>query len=196
MAVSYSRWLRDLAEELAERGARIARPKIVSSRGKPIRVLQRALRTRVLGPGHARLEIPHYWAVYVHDGRKAPLRPRLASFFIWWRDPRQDPRLRRFGGVTPKRADQIPRLTPSQFRDALADNREAREAGLEEPVVITPVIRKSTPPVRFFGNRAGGGMVRFGPEARRLIDWRFSELVAEVMPDAFKTITEEIRAVL
>ena len=136
---------------------RKVRPKI------PSKQLRQGLTKTVESGSKGYLEIPHYWALYVHEGRNAPVHAQNSTFLIWYRDPRQDPRL--VGGKTPKRASQLRRLTSSQFKDALQRNRDAREAGLEPPVVIVRAVRKSTEGVPFFSNESRRGMQGFVDEA-------------------------------
>lgn len=154
-----------LLREFGRLGVRRVRPKIRSSKGKPIKVLQRALHAELISPRELVLSIPHYWAVYVHDGRRAPVRAKDSTFLIWYRDPNQDPRLR--AGVTPERASQLRHLTTAQFKKALRLNAEALAAGRQSPVVITTQVNKSTPGVPFFSNAAGGGMSGFLEEVNR-----------------------------
>lgn len=129
------------------------------------------------------MHIPHYWAVYVHDGRR-PFSKQ--SYMVWWRNPKKDPRLR--GGVTPKRANQLRRLTPDQWRDALDERKEWIENGgdpYDAPVIITKVIKNATPARLFFANESGGGMHRFVDQANRLGAPEFSKHVMETLGEDF-----------
>lgn len=155
MALRKETLIKDLLKRFGRLGVEHVRPKIVSVYGKPIRELQRALSVVSIDRRSTSLYIPHYWAVYVHDGRRAPFGPRRGTFLIWWKDPRQDPRLAPFGGVTPQRASQLRRLTQAQFRAALELRRQALAEGRDSPVVIVPEVRKPTRAVRFFDNRGG-----------------------------------------
>ena len=84
------------------------------------RTLRRALACRLEKTGPrvrtARLSVPHYWAVYYHDGRR-PIRPRRGKFLVYFRNVEDDPRL---GGATasPERHAQTKRLSlsPKTFR--------------------------------------------------------------------------------
>ena len=160
------RFQRRLLKRLGQAAMERVRPRIVSYKGKPIQALQRALQAIVVSDTELKLRVPHFWAIYVHDGRKAPVYPQHSAFMIWWKDPRQDPRLN--GGVTPERASSLRHLTTQQFRDAMRLFREAQESGAESPVVITPIVRRSTPPSPFFSNEAGGGMHGFVTRANRV----------------------------
>ena len=158
-----SQFSRKLLKEFGKQAVRRVRPKIVSSKGRDIRVLQRALRAVLISDLRLEMQIPHYWAVYVHDGRGAPFGPESGTFLIWYKNPRQDPRLQ--GGVTPERAASLRTLSSADFKAALKADREARESGSESPVVITTRVKRSTPGVFFFGNRPGQGMAGFVQEA-------------------------------
>jgi hypothetical protein len=104
--------------------------------------------------------LPHYWALYVHDGR-GPFRMPAGSVMCWFRDPSNDPRLRGFGGQTPPRKIQLPRLTKSQFEFWLEENRRAIERGDQPPMIVTKQINKPTKATPFFSNEPGGGMFGF-----------------------------------
>lgn len=66
-------------------------------------------------PDVAVVGVPHYWAVYYHDGR-GPVRARNARFLVYFKDPAQDPRI--LGGY-PVREGEVKRLTAAQFRRAV-----------------------------------------------------------------------------
>ena len=126
-------FMRRLARRLSAEAARIVRPRI------PSRTLARALKQippeNRQGFVSAGLLIPHYWAVYVHDGR-GPSGPRRSKVLIFWRNRRQDPRLRGRGGQTPERLSQVQRLTEAQYRRALEQRNAARRAGRPSPVIF------------------------------------------------------------
>lgn len=135
----------------------------------PSRTLRAALKRIVFDATHGALFIPHYWAIYVHDGR-GPLGPRRGSFLIFFKDPLKDPRLR--GGRFPERAAAVPRLTRSQFRAALKEFTDAQRTGRESDVVITRRVGGVTP-TPFFSNEAGGGMFRFVDTANDVGQFEF-----------------------
>jgi len=60
--------------------------------------------------------VPHYWAIYYHDGR-GPIRAKPGKFLVYFKDPSQDPRIQ---NGYPERAASIVRLTREQFLEALA----------------------------------------------------------------------------
>lgn len=168
-------FVRQLLRRMGRLGIRYVRPKIRSSKGKPIRTLQRALQSILLSDDTLVLRVPHYWAVYVHDGRRAPFGPRRSTFLIWFRNPREDPRLKAYGGHTPQRSFQLRSLSPSQFEDVLEQDAEARRAGRLSPVVITTEVRTPTRGTRFFDNEPGGGMAGFSNQVGReaMSEFRF-----------------------
>lgn len=158
---------RRLLLALGQAAKRWVLPRIRSYKGKPIRALQRSLSVKVIGTSTVKLQIPYFWAVYVHDGRKAPVRSRESSFLIWWKDPRKDPRLAP-SGVTPRRAEQLRHLSSDQFQEALRQHREAIAQNRESPVVIVPAVKRPTPPSPFFANEPGGGMNGFVNKANEV----------------------------
>lgn len=161
---------RGLLRRLGALAVRRVRPLIVSYKGKPITALQRALRAVLLSDTLLTLQIPHFWAVYVHDGRSVPFGPQRSTFLIWWKNPHQDPRLA--GGSTPERANQLRRLSFKQFRDAL---KKFREEGPQSPVIVVPQVKRPQPPrpSPFFSNEPGGGMHGFVNEANKLGEREF-----------------------
>lgn len=183
-----SAFVDSLLRALTRTAARKAKP------GIPSNTLRRAVRRVVIpGTGEGYLYIPHYWALYVHDGRGAPLVPRGSRFFVWWRNPRQDPRLP--AGKTPERASQIRRLTSQEFKDALKTLREAKARGEDSPVIITRQVNKGTPPSRFFSNQ--DGMAGFTAMANREGMARFRAFLARWRGGfLFKTITDEVTILL
>jgi hypothetical protein len=118
--------------------------------------LARALRIDILPGGQGRLNIPHYWARFVHDGRGAPFGPQTGRFMIWWRDYREDPRLR--GRQTPERVRDLRRLTTAEVKAARKRNKaHLREGGdpSQMPIVFTEEINTPTEGKFFFDNTKG-----------------------------------------
>jgi hypothetical protein len=146
------------------------------------------LRSRTVQGG---VEIPHYWALYVHDGR----RPfRKGRYMVWFRNPNRDPRLR--GGKTPKRKNQLRYLSRAQWKDALQLNADWLEAGGDpylSPVIITKEIKRATPGAFFFEN--DGGMHRMSSTTARLSKEMFSRHVKEFLGE-FLRIEEELVLVI
>ncbi len=69
------------------------------------RTLREALRVQ-RSAGSIFIGVPHYWAVYYHDGR-TPAHAPPGKFLIWFPNPQDDPR---HGGQFPVRASEIQRL--------------------------------------------------------------------------------------
>lgn len=103
--------LERLLAQIGRLAERQARSKIESE------TLRESL-TVVLKPseGKVTVGVPHYWAIYYHDGR-GPIHARPGKFLVYFKDPSKDPRLRR---GYPERATDIVRLTREQFLASLA----------------------------------------------------------------------------
>lgn len=191
MTLIDDRFKRRLMLRLLDAGKRRARPKIA----RASRTLARALSSYVVFRSgrypnvEGYLEIPHYWAVYVHDGRN-PFRKQ--RYMIWWRNPLRDPRLR--GGKTPERASQLRSLTRAEWIAANKENRDHLRRGgdpFDMPVIITKVIRRRTPAVPFFDNDSGGGMSGFSTDASRIAQSEFSRHVARTVPGVGQALKDE-----
>lgn len=85
--------------------------------------------------------VPHYWAIYYHDGRGVVPRRALppGRYLVWYKDPALDPRL---AGGPPERAVDVRKLTKAEFqRDLLAGRLVvARRAG---PTAGNPFFTKA-----------------------------------------------------
>lgn len=75
----------------------------------------------------ARLYIPHYWALYYHDGH-GTITPKRARKLVFFDNPKDDPRLD--GGKTPERESQVRRLTKAQYDEGIRRNRLRARRGL------------------------------------------------------------------
>jgi len=148
----------DLRDALLEAAAAIASPAVA----KWSKTLAEAIQIQATEPHAGRLYIPHYWAVYVNDGRGASI-PSRTTYFVWWRDPAKDPRFS--GSTTPERASSVRRLTAQEWRYYSTIRRNQIRAG-EEPDMIIARSVKGTPPRKFFDN--DGGMASFLDEANRI----------------------------
>lgn len=148
-----------VANRIGLLGLERARPQVT----RASRTLGRALNLFVLPQTDptritARIQIPHYWAVYVHDGR-GPFGPRYKKFLVWFRNPKDDPRLR--NGIPPVRARQLKRLTKDQWLAGLEANQIARAAGQPVPMIVTRYVSTPTPARPFFSNESALGMKGF-----------------------------------
>lgn len=98
---------------LAEKARAHVRPRI------PSRVLRRSLKIVPLRTSKNRyggaVEIPHYWAVYYHDGHRA-VRPKQKDFIVYFRKGKKalDPRIQ-VGAWYPRRIQEVKRLKKSEF---------------------------------------------------------------------------------
>lgn len=172
---------RRLSIRLAQAAVDFARPKVkVAST-----TLASALRVRfkIGREGRASAYIPHYWAVYVHEGRK-PFSTE--HFMVWFRDPKADPRLR--GGKTPARVKDLRKLSKDDYKKINELLREHYASGgtrYDAPVIFTRYIKNATPAKRFFGNEAGEGMFGFVERANKIGLDEFNKLVRAEMGDLF-----------
>ena len=112
-----------LARSLAE-DARLRVQKFIRSR-----TLRQALVVVEDTDGTFRLHVPHYWAIYYHDGR-GPVVAAKGHWLVYFKQPSQDPRI---AGGRPERTNQIRRLTKAQFLSAL-------KAG---QIVVTKKVRRT-----------------------------------------------------
>ena len=134
--------------------------------------LRKALRLIVeANQGRARLFIPHYWAVYYHDGRGG-FGPKSARKLVFFDDPRDDPR-----APTPERQAQVRRLTRAEYEEGLRRNALRRAAGFTRPFmyVVSSVGPAAGNP--FFEDASRNAAVINGPEIARI----FSEEVREAL---------------
>lgn len=163
---------RRLLRALGRAAVKRVRPKIVSYKGKPVRALQKALRAVVIDDTTLQLKIPHFWSVFVHEGRRIPVSSKF-GVLIWFRDPKRDPRLD--NGVTQVNESELRHLNAAEFKEARAENYEAQLQGRAPPVIIIPagLIRRATPPSPFFGNEPGGGMFGFDKQADQIVQDEF-----------------------
>lgn len=123
--------------------------------------------------GTAHLVVPHYWAVYYHDGRGAVV-PRSASKLVFFEDPLlNDPRL---AGRFPERASEVRRLTREEYEEGLARNAERRVAGLPPFMFVVDAVGPSRPRP-FFDQLANNAANRAGPTVSRIFDEHIQELV-------------------
>lgn len=148
------RFFARLTNILGSAGATRARPQI------PSRTLRRALVTIRVSDTQVKMHVTHYWAVFVHQGRRAKV---LAGnrFMAWYKNPRQDPRLRVFGGQTPPRASQLIGLRQ------VISNAQFKADKAAGKIVFSQEVRATTG-TPFFSNEAGGGMHGFVTQANQI----------------------------
>lgn len=122
----------------------------------PSRTLRNALTTYQTG-NRGYMNVPHYWAIYYHEGHTRPIIPRTASMLVWYKNPAQDPRL---SGGYPVRRSQVRKLTSAEFK-------RDRAAGKLIVTKRSPYDGRPVRGRRFFAN--DGGMSGFVPVANRVV---------------------------
>ena len=164
-------FLRSLLKVLAKEGVKRVRPHI------PSKTLQAALTVRLdqARSDRAYLYIPHYWAIYVHDGRGAPFGPPPSGkpFYIDFSNPKDDPRLAAHGGQTPPRVAQLRSLSSEEFKRFAKLSRAAKKAGAPPIMLVRPRIYKPTPGAFFFENVPGAPLGAFMAFVREEAQRRF-----------------------
>lgn len=122
--------------------------------------------------GEASLFVPHYWAVYYHDGRagfSAPVGRKL----VFFADPEDDPRLE---SGFPVRATDLVRLSREQFEEGLAINAERRASG-RDPFMFVVDSVGSAAGQPFFDRLSDGAAGRMDPIAQAELDAWVQEMV-------------------
>lgn len=153
---------REILTKLGEAAHRLARRSIRSA------TLRNALQFEHTGTETGRLYIPHYWAIYQHDGR-GRVSPVTKRWLVYYRDPADDPRLR---GGYPVDLRDVRRLTAEQFKAGLAENQQRFKAnpagGRQQFMVVRPAVGPTAASASypFFED----GMSTFPAEAREIID--------------------------
>jgi hypothetical protein len=175
MAVVSDQFLTGLLRQIGRMGVFRARKVI------PSKTLKQAVFFREDTPTSGGVYIPHYWAVYLHDGH-GRVYPKGGKFLVWFRDSKDDPRLP--SGYTPERYAQTQHLTRAAFERGLADNKRARELGMPEPMIV----RKSSgpaPSTDFFSNEKG--FKGFSRNVNDALNGEVLDHIRELLgPDVFK----------
>jgi hypothetical protein len=167
-------FLREALLAVARRARRHVTPKI------PSRTLRAALQVSIeetVGVMFARLHLPHYWAIYAHDGRGPISKQR--GFLVFFRNPDDDPRL---AAGYPERAAAIRHLTREQWRAGLERNRRHIAAGgdpFDAPMIV--VRRVGPAQGAFFFTRGMAGFLE--SEASPEIRERFDRFIQQVIDD-------------
>lgn len=104
----------DLIGKIGRAALRHVGPKINSV------TLRRAVRYERLSRSRGRLFIPHYWAIYQHDGR-GEVGTKSARTLVFFVDPKDDPRLR---GGYPIRMKDIRKLTRDEYIEGQQINQQ------------------------------------------------------------------------
>lgn len=177
MSVQDEQFMRRMVTKLAKQGRKKVRPRVRKGTGggHGSKTLAAAIRVDVARFDLAFITVPHYWAIYVHDGR-GPFGPKRQGFYVWFQDPKQDPRLNRGHGW--QRRSQHRRLTRAEFQAGLEQNRSHFERGGDArtmPMIITKQVRRGMSPNEFFSNAPRGGMFGFVKEADAIVGPAFNK---------------------
>lgn len=179
----------------------------------PSEQLRAGLITIEEAKGKGKLHVPHYWALYIHDGRgPSPGAGGGDKILVWFKDPKNDPRYP--GGVYPVRLSQVKRLTKAQFRKWSRINRAIigrykQQSGkriltasdyraMDLPMIIaksSPGDRSGVKSVPFFSNAPGGGMAGFKGRAGSIAKRETSKFVTDTLQRQgllHKTVTRNI----
>jgi hypothetical protein len=106
----------------------------------------------------ADLFIPHYWAIWYHDGRGS-VSPVSARKLVFFDDPNDDPRIQ---GGRPVHESDVRRLTAEQYRDGLRRNQERHAAGRRPFMYVVDSVGPSAPRP-FFSKLEQGAAKRAEP---------------------------------
>lgn len=159
------RVLRRVLEEVGSDELRRIRDTIGS------RTLREALRLVVdVSRRRADLFIPHYWAVYYHDGRGG-FGPREARYLIFFDDPNDDPRK-----PTPERASQMRRLTREEYEYGQEQNRVRHLEGRGPYMYVLEQVGPAAAHP-FFDEAAETAAILNGPTIARIFDEEIQAMV-------------------
>lgn len=100
----------------------------------PSKTLRRAMQIQLVSQTEARIHIPHYWAVFYHDGRGSIVAK--GKKLIYFANPADDPRLS--GGFPVTRGD-IRHLSKAEYDAGLKKNSELRGTGRVHMYVLDSV---------------------------------------------------------
>lgn len=130
------------------------------------------------GVPSARLFIPHYWAVYIHDGR-GPIPPDGNRLLVYFANPKDDPRIQ---GGYPERVSQIRKLSRTEFHAGLAENAEHKRLGLSPFMFVLKSVGPAagTP---FFTSGMVGLVGEVTPQVAAQFDTFIQGIVDEIGPE-------------
>lgn len=114
---------------------------LVRQDGSAPLAFKEAIKRKRIKDGQA-VTLPHYWATTYQEGR-GPVRAKPGGFLVFWKDPKNDPRLN-FGRPPVLRRDR-PRLTRQQWYQAVRDAKAGRAVITKEvgPWKGNPVIKRA-----------------------------------------------------
>lgn len=162
---------------IASRALQRVRPLIES------RTLREALRAQYIGR-RCFLGVPHYWAIYYHDGR-GPAYPRKRTrWLVWYPNPKNDPRHR---GIYPVRRKEIRSLRDVGYSwdDIMRDVR----AGIAVIAKVSPRNEGRVAGHPFFKRGLTGFFNRGSFDRVNL----FRRLLRQEIPEAFERRTKRVK---
>jgi hypothetical protein len=166
-----SRIIRKVLEAIGPRELERAKASVGSM------TLRRAMRLIIEeSEARANLFIPHFWAVYYHDGHGS-ISPRNARKLVFFDDPNDDPRLN--GGVSPERASSLRRLTKAQYIEGLVQNQRRAAAGGRPFMYVVDRVGPQSPKP-FFNQLKNGAADRAAPVILREFE---AELLRQIDRD-------------
>jgi len=166
---------RELKESVSRALANNAKERV--RRFTPSRTLRDALRV-VRDGAKWYIGVPHYWAVYYHDGRAAARSVREGGWLVWYKNPNDDPR---HNGNYPVRASQLRSLRQAGI--SMERLRADIESGRAVIARSSPRSGRSVAGKPFFV-RGLTGFFRTGGSA--LAQRAFNRVVRRELPRAFK----------
>lgn len=159
----FAKWIRGVQLKIAD----VMLPQVRRRVGS--RTLRKFLQPFERVDGKAVLGVPHYWAVYYHDG-SGGFGPRRTTYLVFFPDALlQDPRL---GGQYPIRFSEWRPLTKEEFRIGLEINRSLG-FGLSGPFMTV---------TRFVGPRKGDPFFENTNPSRE---------ASKIVPDAFSRLVRQ-----
>lgn len=155
--------IRTILQDLGEQELALVRKSIGS------RTLRAAVRLIIdESEQRASLFIPHYWAIWYHDGRGS-ISPVNARKLVFFDNHHDDPRLR--GGKRPERESQVKRLTKEQYENGLRINRERHRRGQRPFMYVVDSVGDSFASKQpFFDRHAEGAKERADPIVLRTFE--------------------------
>jgi hypothetical protein len=161
-----------ILDALLRLGFKIAFPKIPSNQ------LKSALQIKYIDNTAGCLWIPHYWAVYLHSGRKAS---HGNIFLMWYINPAEDPRYR--GGKYPVRREDVKRYAQLSKAEQIQIKQDIKDG----KVIFAKRSPRSGDTVKhtpFFSNSDVRGMAGF----RDLANIEGARIVNRYIVDRFERL--------
>ncbi len=177
MAFNAKDVMRSVLRAIGERELAEARRRVPSA------TLKAAMRLIVEeSEARARVFVPHYWAIYLHDGHSG-INPVSARKLVFFDNPHDDPRRR--GARKPERFAQERRLTKREYELGLQINRERAARG-QRPYMYVVDSTQAVGGKPWFDRMASGAAHRVDSVARDAFDREMQKLIdtdASVRPE-------------